>query len=78
MELPGDRPLTVRVALPADPEAAERVAERALGTVAALVAAGRRVLLVTDEPGGLVAAPVGDAGSAGRRLARAVAPGGPR
>jgi len=73
MEGPTAEPLAVDVRLPADPEAAERVAERALGTVVALVDRGTPVLLVTTEDDGRTVAIVGDRRTAGRRLARAVA-----
>ena len=55
-----------------DPEAAERVAEGALGTVVGLLEGGAPVLSGTREPAGQVVAPVADRRSAGRRLARAV------
>ncbi len=57
--------------LPDDPQAAERRAEEAMGTVAALLADGRRVLLETVEEGTRRSAPVSDRRHAGRRLARA-------
>ncbi len=62
--------------LPADPDEAERVAERALGTVVDLLGDGAPVLLGTLERSGAVLAPVTDRRVAGRRLARAV-PGTP-
>ena len=76
MEQPADRPVTVEVTLPADPEAAERAASRALGTVAQLLGRGCRVMLVTQERSGPVNQPVDGLAQAGRRLAKAV-PGGP-
>jgi len=77
MEQPADRPVTVEVVLPADPETAERVAERALGTVAQILGQGRQVILVTEERSGPVRQPVDGPAQAGRRLAKAVPGGGP-
>ncbi|HYA67436.1 MAG TPA: DUF58 domain-containing protein [Acidimicrobiales bacterium] len=76
MEGPMAVPATVTVSLPADPEAAEAVAQDALATVLALVSKGTPVTLVTTERSGSVSGPVEDRRSAGRRLARAVAPAG--
>jgi uncharacterized protein (DUF58 family) len=76
MEGPAAEPITVTVRLPPDPDAAEPLAERALGTVLALLDRGDPVVLSTDEHGGPVRGPVDDRLMAGRRLARAVAPGG--
>jgi uncharacterized protein (DUF58 family) len=73
VERPAAEPVTVTVELPADPVAAERVAEGALGSVVRLLQAGVPVLLATREPSGPVLGPVPDRRSAGRRLARAVA-----
>ncbi len=73
VERPAAEPVTVTVELPRDPDAAERVAEGALGSVVGLLQGGGPVLLGTREPGGLVVGPVADRRSAGRRLARAVA-----
>jgi uncharacterized protein (DUF58 family) len=73
VERPAAEPVTVTVELPADPEAAERVAEGALGSVVGLLQGGGSVLLGTREPSGTVLEPVADRRSAGRRLARAVA-----
>jgi len=72
MEQPTSRPVTVRVPLSGGHEAAERQAERALGTVSELLAAGQGVILLTGEPGGVVSERVDSAQQAGRRLARAV------
>jgi uncharacterized protein (DUF58 family) len=72
MEGPASEPMTVRAILPEDPDAADVVAGRALGTVAGLLAAGQQVVLVTAEPAGLVRRPVGGVLDAGRRLARAL------
>jgi len=73
LERPSAEAVTVTVELPAEPEEAERVAERALGTVVQLLDGGTPVLLATVEPSGPVLAPVADRRRAGRRLARAVA-----
>lgn len=74
-------PVVVEALLPADPERSEREAEVVLGTVVALLGAGREVVLVTTEAGGRRQAPVTSRADAGRRLARAVAtrvtPGAP-
>jgi uncharacterized protein (DUF58 family) len=72
MEGPVSRPVVVEVRLPDDPAAAERQAERALGTVAGMLAAGRAVELRTFEGSGPVTDEVRDVRDAGRRLARAV------
>jgi uncharacterized protein (DUF58 family) len=72
LERPSAGPVTVMVDLPADPDEAERVAERALGTVVELLATGAPVLLGTHERSGRVLAAVSDRRGAGRRLARAV------
>jgi uncharacterized protein (DUF58 family) len=76
VERPSAGPVTLTVELPSDPDEAERVVERALGTVVDLLATGAPVLLGTLERSGAVLAPVTDRRGAGRRLARAVAPGG--
>lgn len=76
MEEPAAQPVVVRVTLPADPAVAERLAERALGTVVWLLGEGRTVVLETTEAGGPHRAEVPDAASAGRRLALATAIGG--
>ena len=73
LERPAAEAVTVTVELPEEPEEAERVAERALGTVVQLLDGGTPVLLATVEPSGPVLAPVADRRRAGRRLARAVA-----
>jgi uncharacterized protein (DUF58 family) len=77
VERPAGQQVVV-VDLPANPEEAERVAERALGTIVALLADDATVLLQTREPSGTVTASVGDRRAAGRRLARAVGPVDPR
>jgi uncharacterized protein (DUF58 family) len=65
-------PVTVTVVLPSDFDAAERVAESALGTVVALLDQGIPVVLATNEPRGPRDDQVDDRLQAGRRLARAV------
>ena len=78
LERPSAEPVTITVELPADPDAAELVAEGALGTVVGLLEGGAPVLLGTRETAGPVLAAVTDRRGAGRRLARAVAgPGAP-
>lgn len=72
LEGPSSEPFTVNVSLPLDPDEAEHVAGRALGTVAQLLERGAPVLLATVEPSGPVIAVVTDRRGAGRRLARAV------
>jgi uncharacterized protein (DUF58 family) len=72
MEGPTADAVTVEVRLPRDAEAAERVAERALGTVGALLDRGSAVVLATAEAHGPKVAAVVDRRGAGRRLARAV------
>lgn len=75
-ELPAAEPYVIALRLPADPDGAERMAERAQGTIALLLDRGDAVVLETDEEHGRVIAAVESARVAGRRLARAVAPGG--
>ncbi len=78
-EAPASEPVTLQVVLPVDPEEAERVAERALGTVLYLLDRGAPVVLGTVEVSGPVRGPVEDRRMAGQRLARAVpTPGNPR
>lgn len=76
MEEPAAEPVTLTVILPPEPEAAERVAERALGTVVALLERGVPVLLATTEPAGPVVGEVADRRAAARRLAGAVSRAG--
>jgi uncharacterized protein (DUF58 family) len=78
MEGPTAEPVVVAVTLPPDDEAAEAAAERAFGTLVALFDRGTAVLLTTLEASGPRTGAVTDRGGAGRRLARAVSPGGPR
>jgi uncharacterized protein (DUF58 family) len=73
LERPASGPVTVTVELPEDPDAAERAAERALGTVVDLLEKGVPVVLATRESTGPVVGPVADRRAAGRRLARATA-----
>jgi uncharacterized protein (DUF58 family) len=73
MEGPTAEPVTLEIRLPADVDAAERMAEQAMATVVALVDQGAAVLLATTEDDGPRIGSVGDRRSAGRRLARAVA-----
>jgi hypothetical protein len=72
LEGPSTEPITVTVILPLDPTEAERVAERALGTVVQLLQRGAPVILSTVEYSGRVVSLVTDRRGAGRRLARAV------
>jgi len=74
MEGPTAEPVVVVVSLPRDEEAAESVAERAFGTLVALFDRGTAVFLTTTERTGRRTGAVADRRSAGRRLARAVAP----
>lgn len=76
LERPAAEPVTITVELPADPDAAERVAEGALGSVVGLLEGGIPVLLGTMEVSGPVLGEVADRHAAGRRLARAVAGSG--
>jgi uncharacterized protein (DUF58 family) len=72
-ERPSAETITMTVILPADPHEAERVAERALGTIVQLLERGTPVLLATVELSGPILGKVTDRRGAGRRLARAVA-----
>jgi uncharacterized protein (DUF58 family) len=72
LERASAEPITVTVLLPADPDEAERVAERAFGTIVRLLEQGAPVLLGTVESKGPVQGIVADRRSTGRRLARAV------
>jgi uncharacterized protein (DUF58 family) len=79
LENPTGRAVVVVVALPMDPDEAERAAERGLGAVVDLLAEGATVVLQTRESSGVVTAPVADRRHAGRRLARAISSAeGPR
>jgi uncharacterized protein (DUF58 family) len=68
-----DDPVRLVVDLPQDLEAADRLAEEAMGAAVAQLNAGRRVVLETTEARGRIVAPVADRLTAGRRLARSVA-----
>ena len=72
-ERPSAEPITLSVVLPSDPHEAERVAERALGTIVQLLERGASVLLSTVELSGPILGKVTDRRGAGRRLARALA-----
>jgi uncharacterized protein (DUF58 family) len=71
VERPVGRPAELVVKLPADPDAAEAEAERAMATVGALLDRGVPVMLTTSEIQGAVTALVRDYRAAGRRLAAA-------
>lgn len=71
LEQPSTQPITLKVNLPLDDEAAERTAESALGTVLNLLDRAIPIVLATDEGTGTVVGPVADRREAGRRLARA-------
>lgn len=75
-ERPSAEPITMTVVLPSDPIEAERVAERALGTIVQLLERGASVLLATVELSGPIVGKVTDRRGAGRRLAGAVAQSG--
>jgi uncharacterized protein (DUF58 family) len=72
MEQPSTPPVTVHGILPDDPEAADAEASQVLVAVARNLAAGRRVVLVTAEPGATRVQPVASVVDAGRRMARAL------
>ena len=73
-EIRTDDPVRIVAELSRDEDTADRLAEEAMGEVLAQLKAGRSVILETTEPVGRVVAAVMDRVSAGRRLARAVAP----
>jgi uncharacterized protein (DUF58 family) len=73
-EIRTDDPIRIVTDLPRDLDAADRIAEEAMGEIVALLNAGRGVVLETTELTGRVVGAVADRLSAGRRLARAVAP----
>ena len=86
LERPSAGPVTVTVDLPVDPDEAEVVAERALGTVMDLLEAGAPVLLATVERSGPGARPWPTAERQvvawrgrwqGARAGDSTAPGGP-
>jgi uncharacterized protein (DUF58 family) len=70
-----DDPIRIVVDLPRDRDAADRIAEEAMGAALVQLSSGRRVVLETSEVTGRVTAPVADRLTAGRRLARSVARG---
>lgn len=72
LERPLGQPAEMVVSLPADPARAEAEAERALGTVLALLDRDVAVLLTTQERGGARTALVRDRREAARRMAAAV------
>jgi uncharacterized protein (DUF58 family) len=72
-EIRTDDPVRIVAELSRDLDAADRLAEEAMGEVVAQLKAGRGIVLETTELTGRVVAPVSDRLSAGRRLARAVA-----
>lgn len=76
-EEPTAHPITLRVNLPQDADAAERMAENALATVVHLLDSGVQVVLATTEATGEVVGPVGERRAGGRRLAVAVGGAGP-
>jgi uncharacterized protein (DUF58 family) len=76
-EVPSVHPITLKVALPNDAAAADRLAERAMGTAIVLINRGSPFVLATDETQGTVVGPVDNVLEAGRRLARAIAAGKP-
>jgi hypothetical protein len=71
-------PVRIVIDLPRDLDAADRIAEEAMGEIMAQLNAGRRIVLETTEVTGRVVTPVVDRLSAGRRLARSVCPPGAR
>lgn len=75
-EEPSANPVTLKVALPIDEDAAERAAERAFGTALEILGRGAQLVLMTDEQTGAVTGAVGGRLEAGRRLARANSAGG--
>jgi hypothetical protein len=68
-----DDPIRMVVDLPRELDAADRIAEEAMGEIVMQLNAGRRIVLETTEVTGRVVTPVADRLSAGRRLARSVA-----
>jgi hypothetical protein len=73
-EVRTDDPVRIVADLPRDLDAADRLAEAAMGEALAQLSSGRGVVLETTETTGRVVAPVTDRLTAGRRLAKAVAP----
>jgi uncharacterized protein (DUF58 family) len=75
LEAPSSDPVMVRLELPADPQAADELAGRALATILKIIDNSRQVMLATREVGGERIALVTGATDAGRRLARAIGRG---
>lgn len=75
LEEPSGQPLTMHIRLPDDPEAAERIAETAMGTAVWLLDRGANLTMATDEGIGPIVKPVASRREAGRRLAKAVPSG---
>lgn len=75
LEAPTSDPVTVRLELPADPQAADELAGRALATILKIIDHSRQVMLATREVSGERIALVTGATDAGRRLARAIGRG---
>lgn len=75
LEEPSGQPLTMHIRLPDDPEAAERIAETAMGTAVWLLDRGANLTMATDEAIGPIVKPVASRREAGRRLAKAVPSG---
>ncbi len=71
-EGPAAASFSIEVHLPEDTGEAERMAERALASIVALLDRGSAVALTTTEPSGARTGVVTDRRTAGRRLARAV------
>jgi uncharacterized protein (DUF58 family) len=70
-----DDPVRIVVDLPRDLDAADRVAEEAMGAAVAQLNAGRSVVMETTEGTGTVVGSVIDRVTAGRRLSRSIAAG---
>lgn len=73
-EQPADEPRWIEARLPADPDEAEREAERVHAEVLDCLVRGLPVLLTTTEDGQQVTRAIVDGIDAGRRLARAESP----
>lgn len=71
LDTPVGPPAELAVTLPADPQQAESAAEKAFGTVLALLERGVPVLLTTEEAAGRRTALVEDRREAARRMAAA-------
>jgi uncharacterized protein (DUF58 family) len=75
LEAPSSDPVIVRLELPADPQAADELAGRALATILKIIDNSRQVMLATREVSGERVAQVTGPTDAGRRLARAIGRG---